>query len=317
MRPHFSPAGDSPLELLLARAAQGSRPGRRADQHCVALVVEGGGMRGAVAAGMCLALEEAGLMASFDRVYGCSSGAITGCYAAAGQAALWASSFEDSACREFIDPSRAFRGGPMVDLDFLFDDVIARRRPLSAAGLAAGPEFRAVAVSATRGELRVLGDFENVLDVLGAMRASCSIPVVSGAPKPYRGEPMVDGGLLEPIPFHTAVREGATHILVLRSREASHRPRRQDRLAERVLARAYPELGPLLASCSWRYDRDAAELDRLGRKPGTPRVQQLTVAPGSRLVPRFTIDVERIAATIRLGVATMAAALDDAIPLAA
>ena len=43
-------------------------------------------------------------------------------------------------CREFIDPARAFRGGPLVDLDFLFDEVIARRRPLSEAGLAEGPE---------------------------------------------------------------------------------------------------------------------------------------------------------------------------------
>ena len=106
-------------------------------------------MRGAAGAGMRLVLEAAGLMPSFDRVYGCSSGAVTGAFAAAGQASLWATSFEDCACRTFIDRSRAFRGGPVVDLDFLFGEVIARRRTLSEAGLAAGPEFRAVAVSAT------------------------------------------------------------------------------------------------------------------------------------------------------------------------
>src|SRR3954469_21927342 len=133
---------DDPLfGLLRARAAAGSRPRRRTDPHLVALVVEGGGMRGAVSAGMCLTLEAAGLMRSVDRVYGCSSGALTGCFAAAGQASLWATSFEDCACRAFIDPSRALRGGPLLDLDFLFAEVIARRRPLSEAGLAAGPEF--------------------------------------------------------------------------------------------------------------------------------------------------------------------------------
>src|SRR5689334_23158220 len=102
MRPRLLPAEvtDDPLVGPLRE---------RTDPHVVALVVEGGGMRGAVSAGMCLALETAGLMRAVDRVYGCSSGALTGCFAAAGQAALWASVVEDCACRAFIDPSRAFR----------------------------------------------------------------------------------------------------------------------------------------------------------------------------------------------------------------
>jgi predicted patatin/cPLA2 family phospholipase len=298
-------AADHPLYgVLLERV--GTRPGRRSDPHVVALVVEGGGMRGAVAAGMCLVLEAAGLMASFDRVYGCSSGALTGAFAAAGQASLWATSFEDCASRQFIDPSRAFRGGPLLDLDFLFDEVIGRRRPLSDAGRAAGPELRAVAVSATRAELRVLKHFESTADQLAAVRASCSIPVVTGAPPIYRGEPMVDGGLLEPIPFPTALGEGATHVLVLRTQEASYRGRRQDRLAERVLARAHPALAPLLHSCSQRYNRDAAVLQS---PPGRPLVGQVAVPPHSRLVSRFSTDRARIADTVRLGALTMASAL--------
>src|SRR3954452_12638536 len=117
-------AADPPLYgVLLARA--GTRPGVRPDPHVVALVVEGGGMRGAVSAGMCLTLEAAGLMSSFDRVYGCSSGALTGCFAAAGQSSVWATSFEHCANRAFIDPRRALRGRPVLDLDYLFDHVIS------------------------------------------------------------------------------------------------------------------------------------------------------------------------------------------------
>src|SRR4051812_7205020 len=157
-------AADHPLYgVLLERA--GTRPGRRPDPHVVALVVEGGGMRGSVSAGMCLVLEASGLMPSVDRVYGCSSGALTGCFAAAGQASAWATSFEDCASRAFIDPLRVLRGRPVLDLDFLFNQVIGRRASLSEAGLAAGPEFRAVAVSASRAELRVLRDFESAADL--------------------------------------------------------------------------------------------------------------------------------------------------------
>ena len=307
MRPFLPPAtaaADHPLYgVLVERAATHSRPRKRTDPHDVALVVEGGGMRGAVSAGMCLVLEAAGLMSSFDRVYGCSSGALTGCFAAAGQASVWATSFEDCACRAFVDPSRALRGRPVLDLDFLFDEVIARRRPLSELGLAGGPEFRAVAVSALCAELRVLRDFESAADVLAAARASCSIPVLTGTPPTYRGEPTVDGGLVEPIPYRTALREGATHVLVLRSRDASYRAPRH-RLAERTLGRAHPELEPLLHSCSDRYNRDAAELER-----GLPLVQQIAVPPGSRLVPRFSIDRALIVESVRLGAVTMASAL--------
>jgi predicted patatin/cPLA2 family phospholipase len=298
-------AADHPLYgVLLERA--GTRPGRRPDPHVVALVVEGGGMRGAVAAGMSLVLEAAGLMPSFDRVYGCSSGALTGCFAAAGQASVWATSFEDCASRDFIDPARAFRGGPLLDLDFLFEEVIGRRRPLSDADRSAGPELRAVAVSATHAELRVLGDFESTADQLAAVRASCSIPVVTGPPPVYRGEPMVDGGLLEAIPYRTALREGATHVLVLRTQEASYRGRRQDRFAERVLARAHPELAPLLHTCSQRYNRDAAALQQ---PSGQPLVRQVAVPHGSRLVSRFSTDRARIADNVRLGARTMASSL--------
>jgi predicted patatin/cPLA2 family phospholipase len=295
--------------VLLERAAADSRPRERTDRHVVALVVEGGGMRGAVSAGMCLVLEAAGLMPAFDRVYGCSSGALTGCFAAAGQASVWATSFEDCASREFIDPRRALRGRPVLDLDYLFGPVI-RRRSLSEAGLAEGPEFRAVAVSATRAELCVLRDFESAADALAAVRASCSIPVLTGAPPSYRGEPMVDGGLLESIPYRTALREGATHVLVLRSRATGYRASREGRLVEPVLGRTHPALVPLLRSCGERYNADALELDGLHRRPPLlPLVRQVAVPAGSRLVPRLSTDRVRIADSIRLGAHAMASAL--------
>ena len=117
---------------------------------------------------------------------------------------------------------------------------------------------------------------------------------------------MVDGGLLEAIPYRTALREGATHVLVLRTQEASYRGRRQDRFAERVLARAHPELAPLLHTCSQRYNRDAAALQQ---PPGRPLVRQVAVPPGSRLVSRFSTDRARIADNVRLGARTMASSL--------
>jgi len=298
------------LALLLERAAAGSVPGRRRDPHLVCLVVEGGGMRGAVPTGMCLVLEEAGLVPAFDRIYGCSSGALAGCFAAAGQAALWATSLEDAACRAFIDPLRALRRQPVLDLDYLFDTVIAGRRPLSANGLARGPELRAVAVSRRDTGLRVLGDFDGPADALAAVRASCSIPLLAGPPRHYRGEPLVDGGLREPIPYRTALREGASHVLVLRSRPTGFRTRLRMRPGELAIARAHPELAPLLRSCHARYNAHAAELEALALRPGGgAAVSQIGAPAGARLVGRLSVDVGRVGESLRVGAGSMAAAL--------
>jgi predicted patatin/cPLA2 family phospholipase len=294
------------LAILRTRAQAGSVPGRREDRHVVCLAVEGGGMRGAVPAGMCLALEEAGLIGSFDRIYGCSSGALAGCFAAAGQAALWATSFEDAACRAFIDPRRALQRRPVLDLGYLFDTVIRGRRPLSAAALAHGPELRAIAVAEREAALRVLGGLADPDDALEAVRASCTIPLLAGAPRTYRGERLVDGGLLEPIPYRSALREGATHVLVLRSRPATFRNGARIRATELAVAHAHPRLAPLLRSCHARYNAHAAELEALA---GGGAVRQVAPPPGARLVRRFSVDAERIAESVQIGIASMRAAL--------
>ena len=262
-------------------------------------------MRGAVTAGMCVALERAGLLPAFDRVYGCSSGALAGCYAAAGQAELWARSFEDAACRAFIDPRRALRRRPVLDLEYLFGTVCGSRRPLSAAGLAHGPELRTVAVTADTGEQRVLAGFADPAEALAAVRASCTIPLVAGGPTTFRGEPLVDGGMLEPIPFRTALREGATHVLVLRSRPARWRAAERRTLAERALGRAHPALVPLLDRCHAGYNADARAL----AEGGDPRVLQVAPPAGARLVGRFSTDAPRIAHSVALGAACMARTL--------
>ena len=73
-------------ELIRRRRQQGSRPGERSDGRRVALVIEGGGMRGVVSAGMTSAIEQLGLRDTFDEVHGSSAGAFNGAFLLAGQA---------------------------------------------------------------------------------------------------------------------------------------------------------------------------------------------------------------------------------------
>jgi predicted patatin/cPLA2 family phospholipase len=301
---------DPVLAVVMRRAESGSLPGKRSDGHVVSLAIEGGGMRGVVSAGMCAVLEMAGLVPAFDRIYGCSAGALTGCFTAAGQAVLWATTFEDIAGRELIDPARLLRRRPVLDLGFLFETVVGVRKPLSEDGLARGPALRALAVSAEDASLRVLGEFSDSAELLAAVRVSCTIPVIGGAPATYRGEAMLDGGLLEPIPYVSAVREGSSHVLVLRSRDTQHREPARRRVAELAVSRAYPQLRPLMCTAGARYNRDADALEALATpSPGGPAVTQVAVPPDSRLVGRLSTDRGRIGESLRLGATAMASAL--------
>jgi predicted patatin/cPLA2 family phospholipase len=197
----------------------------------------------------------------------------------------------------------------VLDLGFLFETVIAKRKPLSDDGLARGPELRVLAVSSRNATLHVLGDFRETSDLLAAVRVSCTIPVIGGPPSFYRGEPMVDGGLVEPIPYVTALREGASHVLVLRTRDAEHRVRARSRFAELAVSRAHPELHPLMVTAGARYNRYADALQALAERPTGPAVTQIAVPADSRLVRRLSTDRGRIAESLRLGATAMASAL--------
>ena len=259
-------------------------------------------MRGAVTAGMCVALERAGLLPAFDRVIGCSSGALAGCYAAAGQAERWARSFEDAACRAFIDPRRALRRRPVLDLDYLFETVCRSRRPLSAAGLARGPQLSTVAVTADTGELRVLSGLADPAEALAAVRASCTIPLVAGGPTVFRGEPLVDGGLLEPIPFRTRAAGGRD----ARARAAlALRPLARGRAPHAGRARARPRPSGARAAAR-RLPRALQRRRRALADGGDPRLLQVAPPAGARLVGRFSTDAPRIAHSVALGAACMA-----------
>jgi predicted patatin/cPLA2 family phospholipase len=108
------------LEVLRTRALSGSAPGARQDDHRVALVIEGGGMRGVVSAGMTAALERLGLTPCFDLVVGASAGAINGAALLAGVAREGAAMYHGPlASRSFVNPARVLRGRPVIDVGYI------------------------------------------------------------------------------------------------------------------------------------------------------------------------------------------------------
>jgi len=308
---------DPVLRILLDRARTGSRPRGRSDPHQVCLAIEGGGMRGAVSAGMCVVLEATGLVPAFDRIYGVSAGALNAWATAVGQATLGVTHYHDAVSYGVINRMRPLVRRPVIDFDLLFEELIAMRKPLSFDDLRGAPELRALATSLDSYSLRVLADFTNFNELRQAVRASAALPRLGGEPPVFRGEPMADGGLIEPIPFRTAIEEGATHVLVLRSRPAAYRKPALSELGQLLALRDDPRLVELLKARGGMYNRQAGELEqgRAGREHGA-HLLQIAVADNVRLIGRLESNGQRVTEAVRSGAQAMASAiLRDAIDL--
>jgi predicted patatin/cPLA2 family phospholipase len=212
------------IRLMVDRLYAGSKRGSRSDGHNIALANEGGGTAGVVSAGMNVALEGAGLIETVDRIYGTSSGALNGAFTAAGQADLGATNYEGVIDPRFANIRHLLRGKPVINFDFLFNEVMGSKEPLDFEALQKGPDFRATSVNLDTSELTVLKDFKDTDDVMAALRVSCAMPVLSGLRPPmYHGVSMTDGALLASVPFRAAIEDGSTHVLALRSRGENYR----------------------------------------------------------------------------------------------
>ena len=215
-------------------------------------------MRGAVLAGMCLVLEAAGLMSSVDRVYGCL-GRVVRLFRGGRPGVALGHQLRGLRQPDLHRTARALRGRPMLDLDFLFDEVMpsAGRCPRRGGARPRGPHGRGVRVArgaAGAARLREPGGRPGrrageLLDP-GADGHAADVPRGTDGRRRSAGAD----------PYRTALREGATHVLVLRSRTRASRARRA---GSRSDARSRPSGAvPLLRGFSERYNRDAAELER-------------------------------------------------------
>ncbi len=246
---------------------------KRPDGRKVALVVEGGGMRGCITAGMVGAIYHLGLEDTFDVIYGSSAGTVIGAYFNTRQLPWFGPEvYYDSLTtsgKRFIDTKRLLRtlglgmldprllkdvilrsnnGKPVLDLDFLLVETMQQKKKLdweTFVEMQKVQPLKIVASALDKKESVVFdmanGGFSNIKELAGCMRGSCLIPGFAGpivnhdphgsAPEGkgkkyfFRNnikepgvEPLADSLVFEPLPHRTAFAEGATDVLVLRSK---------------------------------------------------------------------------------------------------
>lgn len=315
-------AEDHPvLELIRARRSAGTHPGNHGDGHRLGLAVEGGGVRGVVSAAMLTALDDLGMRPVFDAIYSCSSGAINAAYFAAGE--TWyplTIYFDDLSTKQFVDMRRFLTRKPVLNLGYVFEEVLEAVKPLDYEKVLKQPSSFHVAVTLVD-ELRTISvdDFASKDDLKEGLRASCWLPIAVPGAGSFRGRRAVDGGILTSHPYVLALQDDCTHVLSLSTIPLRPPPSRLSagrRMAAMYMDRIRPGLGRGYLESLHRYRGQRRQLQQWMTKPGThPYVLDLAPLPWMNEVNRQERALDRIMTGARQAHTMMAAVIEGIPPV--
>jgi predicted patatin/cPLA2 family phospholipase len=292
------------IEVVRSRAGSGSR----ADGHRLALVLEGGAMRGVYTAGSLLALHLMGLWNLFDNAYGSSAGAVNLAHFLSGLGDRKVDTYyRFLADRRFFNP---YRLSKIVDIDFFVDEVLTELRPLDADRVmqSVTPLRMPIADFATARVVPFHAQ-SGTYPLLKLLKAATAMPVLYNKLVDLGEIRGFDAGFINPFPLDYAISDRNSHILVLLARpkeHISHRVWWQKWLFNNRFAKGNEQLNELYAGSSMVSNRlrDLAH----GRLAPPDGISIATIAPISARIGRTSQDsatlrselIETARSTLRL-----------------
>ena len=248
-----------------------------ADGRRLGLVIEGGALRGVCTAAGALVLAQLGLSDVFDEVHATSAAVMNASYFLTNQPLLGISVyFDNCTTASFVNPWRFWK---IVDVDYIFDHVVVREKPLNMQKLMACRSALYVAVINRDTGQPMLVDVKTASSPLAAMKASAALPVFYNRAVDVNGHRCMDGGLALPLALPPAIANGCTDLLVLSTRPYGYEAAPASRLSRLVFdvlsARGDRALSQLFKDHHWR-SREIRAL-ATGRAAVDPHVNIATV----------------------------------------
>jgi predicted patatin/cPLA2 family phospholipase len=268
-----------------------------------ALVVEGGGMRAFFAAGVLHAFGKGGFD-PFDLYIGVSAGA---CHLASHLAGQNDRNFDVtirySMKPEFISLWRFFKGGHLMDLDWMWYQTITHYRlnlkAIDEKLRTQSKEYLIVATSVASGKPLYLRPDEKTLEHY--LKVSSSLPILYRNLLDVGNEKATDGGMADSIPVREAYRRGATEITVLRSRP-DHYVKKENPIALAVFSRYFRKYPNLVLAFRMRAANYNASVGFIHHPPQGVRITQIAPPPDLD-IGRTTKDEARLRAAYETGIA--------------
>lgn len=236
------------------------------------LVLEGGGMRGIFTVGVLQAFTEQGFN-PWKLIIGASAGALNGIVYAANQIYIARDAFfSELACGRLIRITNVFRPEKhILNLDWMIDYIIAGDEPLNIRRL------RTTACPVLLAATRFFKDkppdilFLNTKtdDIANAMKATAAVPFFYRRFVPYGKDLLLDGGVLDAIPYKKALEMGFEEkdILIVLTQPKGYRNNAESFLGNMLYETYYRDeqyhflLSALQGHCD-AYNRDLDELEQ-------------------------------------------------------
>ena len=260
-----------------------------------ALIVEGGAMRGAWAAGVLAFLHDRGRR-QYDLVYAASSGACSAAYFVAGMWEPGLAIWRGHACK-VVRKTNFLRHKPVIDLAYLVDHVFRRHVPLSVEALQNAPtRFFVVLTDCHTGDPVYFHARDE--HVFSALRATSSMPLATRGFDYVDGHPFADGGVSDPIPIQRALQDGATDITVVLTHSLNLRLKPKPRWLGKFAYPEFPQVARVWTSGQHRAYN--AALDLIKQPPAGIRLMVFRPLKPMPVGP-FTTAQKRIDAALASG----------------
>jgi predicted acylesterase/phospholipase RssA len=245
---------------------------------------------------------------------------------------------------------RRNHGKPVLDLTYLLNTTMQENKPLDWEAFEEMQRVQPLRVMASGLKSRRAfvmdmerGSFSNIEEMACCMRASCLLPGVAGPvmnmryPREEGGdgrydmipmnnfdggddyEPLADALLFEPLPYRSAISEGATHVVCLRSRPDGVDVTGKTSIFEKLVVRrfllrknslrgAYEYMKrhlhkKMYAEQVIELNDGAKDVDRPYTDLSRPHLLPIAVPPGSPEIPKLETGREAIFDGVRRGFA--------------
>ena len=228
----------------------------------IALVLEGGGLRGVFTCGVLDCFMDHGVR--FPFTVGVSAGACNGLSYMSGQRGRAKKSNIDlMEEHHYVGFRYLLTQGCIMDFKLLFEDFPEKIIPYDYEAYFSNPDrFVMVTTNCITGKAEYFEEKKSSERVMDIVRASSSLPFVS--PITYvDGIPMLDGGIVDSIPVEYAINQGYDKLVVILTRNKGYRKKESRMPLAKVTYKKYPNLRKALQERNATYNRTMDLIERL------------------------------------------------------
>jgi len=239
---------------------------KKNEKKKVAIVLEGGALRGIYSSGVLDAFLDKKINA--DCLIGVSAGALNGMNYISKQKGRSAKiNIEYCDDPQYIGRKAIARSKGIIGFDYLFNEISKEQIPFDEKKfISSKTRFVAVATNCDTGEAEYFEkDEETIDDFYKMVQASSSMPLASSMVL-IKNDYYLDGAVADSVPVNWALREGYDKIIVVLTRDKKFRKKKttsKEKGLYQVAYKKYPNLLKKLYTMPDRYNKLREEMDKL------------------------------------------------------